>query len=131
MEPETPSPALRTVFLIQDAHSIPDAQRSLRDLTGYLREHYGVRAVALEGADGRLDPKLLRSFPDKDRLSKVFDGYLEAGELSGAAAASVLSSYRDIDYVGIEDRKLYETAIGVYLDGLKGRSKLFRRSAEI
>ena len=35
----------------------------------------------------------------------------------------MLSSYRDIDYVGIEDRKLYETAIGVYLDGLKGRSK--------
>ena len=89
----------RFVVLIQDAHAIPDAQRSLEKLIEYFQKKYGVKTVALEGAEGRLDSTLFRLFPDAEKRQSVFADYLASGELSGAAAASVLSSSK-ADYVG-------------------------------
>ena len=117
---KTPYSVRPTVFLIQDAHAVPDAQRSLEKLIEYFQTAYGVRTIALEGAEGKLDPDLFRNFADKEKLGKVFDAYLDTGELSGAAAASVLSK-TPADYVGIEDWKLYQEGVTAYLAGLKAQ----------
>lgn len=106
-----------TVILIQDAHAIPEAQTSLEKLVEYLQGQYGVRTVALEGAEGKLDPRLFRTYPNAKKLKEVFEQYLENGELSGAAVASVLSPYLS-DYVGIEDWELYQDGVAAFLRGL-------------
>ena len=119
----TQDPKLRTVILIQDAHSVPDAQRSLEKLIEYLQQKYGVTTVALEGAEGKLDPGLFRNYPDKEKLKKVFGEYLNSGELSGAAVASVLSPYSG-DYVGIEAWELYQEGVNAFLGGLRKQVSL-------
>src|SRR5688572_9985235 len=43
------------VILIQDAHAVPDAQRNIRGLIEYFQANYGLDAVGIEGAHGRLD----------------------------------------------------------------------------
>ncbi|MEI7751724.1 MAG: MarC family protein, partial [Candidatus Omnitrophota bacterium] len=113
----------KMTICIQDAHAVPDAQRSLMKLIEYFQSKYGVRQVALEGAEGKLDPELFRDFPDKEKLSKVFNGYLDSGELSGAAAASVLLP-RPMDYVGMEDWNLYQEGVTAFLDGLGKQADL-------
>ncbi len=113
----------RTVVLIQDAHAVPDAQRSLMKLIEHFQSKYGIRQVALEGAEGKLDPELFRNFPDKEKLAKVFNSYLDSGELSGAAVASVLLPTQT-DYVGIEDWDLYQKGITSFLRGLEKQADL-------
>jgi len=100
----------KTVILIQDAHAIPDAQRSIQKLIQHFEGRYGIRTVALEGAASVLDTQMFRSFPDQERLAKVFEAYMEAGELAGGPAAAVLSD-RDARYYGVEDWGLYEEGI--------------------
>jgi len=114
------------VILIQDAHSIPDAQRSLAKLIEYFQEKYGVGTVALEGAEGKLDPTLFRMFPDAEKRKAVFDDYLATGELSGVAAASVLMQGK-AEFVGIEDWRLYEEGVHAFLSVLGDRpSSMFK-----
>src|SRR5437773_2681165 len=52
------------VFVIQDAHSILDAQTHIQELLGYLENHYGVDRVGLEGGKGPLDALLFQTFPE-------------------------------------------------------------------
>src|SRR5438094_253717 len=52
-----------TVILVQDAHSIPDAQRNIQNLIEHLQKNYHVNLVALEGAVSQLDPQIFKSFP--------------------------------------------------------------------
>jgi len=107
----------KTVVLIQDAHAIPDAQRSIQKLIEYFQEQYGVNLVALEGASSALDPQIFRSFPDQRLLTKVFEQYMQDGELAGGPAAAIFSD-RDASYYGIEDWDLYEQGIRYYLKAM-------------
>lgn len=116
----------RTAILIQDAHAVPDAQKSIQKIVEYFLEKHGVRLVTLEGASGRLDPFLLRTFPDRQLLQKVISTYLDKGELSGAAASSFLSR-PEADYYGIEDQALYEKGIDAFLRSLKMQPALLAR----
>ena len=63
----------KTMVLVQDAHSIPDAQRSIRAVIEFFQKGYGISTVGLEGAASELDPQIFKSFPDKARLEKIFD----------------------------------------------------------
>src|SRR3989338_1288916 len=67
------------VILIQDAHEIPDAQKNIQQLIGHFQTNYRVSLIGLEGASARLDPLIFKSFPDKERLKKVFKEYQEQG----------------------------------------------------
>ncbi|MBU3760045.1 MAG: hypothetical protein FGM27_09000 [Candidatus Omnitrophica bacterium] len=46
----------RFVAAIQDAHSIPDAQRNIQRIIDYFQSQYGVDSVAVEGSASELDP---------------------------------------------------------------------------
>ncbi|MCM8775499.1 MAG: hypothetical protein NC930_04015 [Candidatus Omnitrophica bacterium] len=119
------SRAIPGIILIQDAHAVPDAQQSILELVKYLNEHFGLNLVGLEGASGRLDPTLLRNCPDKGSLNQILEDYLSRGEISGAAAAAVLSG-KEADYYGIEDQALYEEGINQFLQALQSQPALLR-----
>ena len=71
--------ARQTVILIQDAHAIPDAQRSIQKIIEHVQTQYGVGFVGVEGAASELDPQIFRSFPDKNLLRAVGRPAFEAG----------------------------------------------------
>lgn len=106
---------LYTVLFIQDAHAIREAQESLTGLIEYFREKHGIQVVALEGTEGRLDPLLFRTFPLQEEMKSLFEGFRSRGEISGAAAASVLLASEGI-FAGIEERRLYEAGIRAFLE---------------
>jgi|GEM_PF-4190514 len=111
------------VVFIQDAHAVVDAQVKIQELIGYFSDQYGVRLVALEGGEGKLDPALLRSFPDEGIKRKVMREYLDRGEITGSETASVLN-HREISYYGIEEWKLYEDHYRAYLAAGKEKERL-------
>lgn len=114
------------VVLIQDAHAIGDAQISIRRIIEYFQEKYGINQVALEGTSGKLDTTLLRTFPDSEIRHRVFEDYLNRGELSGAYAASVLSA-KEGEFYGVEDQKLYEENIQLYLEAIEVQPELLKQ----
>jgi len=120
----------RVVILVQDAHAIPDAQRSIERLIGHLNQQTGVDYVGLEGAMGPLDPLLLKNFPDTERLNNIFEGYLDRGELSGAAAAAVMNP-QEILYAGIEDAKLYEDEMEAFFRALPQQGEFSEIAGEL
>jgi|GEM_PF-4596906 len=109
----------RTVILIQDAHGIPEAQRNIRKLIEHFQNEYGVRLVTAEGAASKIDARLFRNYPDAGKLETVFEGYLEAGELTGTNAAALFNQSEAV-YAGVEDWKLYERGLGLYLASAGG-----------
>lgn len=108
----------KVVVLIQDAHSIPDAQHSIRSAIDYFQTKYGISLVGLEGASEKLDPQIFRSFPDKELLRKTFEAYAARGELTGGTAAALFNA-SPATYHGIEDWPLYEEGVSHYLQAVK------------
>lgn len=124
----------KTIIIIQDAHAIPDAQRSVQKLIEYSQKNYGINLVALEGASSDLDARFFKSYPDKETLKKVFSQYRERAELAGGTAAAIFSGSEAI-YSGIEDWDLYQDGIRYFLESLDLQSsidpKLSRLIAEL
>ena len=110
----TPYASHRTVILIQDAHAVIDAQENIAKILGHLQKSYGIRLAALEGAKGRLEPILLRTFPEPSVKRKVLAGYEKRAELSGPEMAAVLQE-ETTDFRGMEDWGLYEQNYFAYL----------------
>ena len=113
----------KIVVLIQDAHSIPDAQQSIRSAINHFQTQYGVTLVGLEGASEKLDPQIFRSFPDKELLRKTFDAYSQRGELTGGTAAALFNTSAST-YHGIEDWPLYEDGVSYFLKATAMESEI-------
>lgn len=113
----------RLVILVQDAHSIPSAQRNIRNLIDYFQQTHGLSTVAVEGARGRLDAQVFRSFPEREKMKAVFSRYLEAGELTGTTFAAVFNA-READYRDVEDWDLFEEGYGYYLTALENSAEI-------
>lgn len=120
----------KTVFLIQDAHAIPDAQRNIRRLIDYFQKKHGVGIVALEGASSELDSQIFRSFPDQELLKKIFDGYFDRGELTGGVAAAIFNESPSI-YHGVENWQLYEEGLRYFLETMKVESQMTAQVDEL
>ncbi len=118
----------KTVIYLEDAHTLYEAQKSIQGLIGYFQKTYGLNLVALEGGEGKLDPFLFRTFPDPKTLKQVFEDYLQKGELSGAAAASILGD-QPAEYYGIEEKNLFEKGTLAFLRVQKIKPKLLRSLA--
>lgn len=117
---------LSAVILVQDAHTIPDAQANTRGLIEFFQKEYGLNQVAVEGAASRMDLSLFRSFPDKEKLAKVFEGYEKSGEVTGAELAAVFSPHESV-YEGIEAWDLYEKALTLFLDAMENESAILEK----
>lgn len=114
----------KTIFLIQDAHSVPEAQKNIAKILQYLSWAHGVSAAGLEGASGELDPTVFKAYPEKKRLQALLSEHLSKGEIPGSILALLSREGRNARYLGVEDWPLYEEAIGLYLEALKQQSKI-------
>ncbi|MSR78099.1 MAG: HPr family phosphocarrier protein, partial [Candidatus Omnitrophica bacterium] len=133
------------IFLIQDAHEIPEAQRNIEKLIEYLSTEYGVRSVKLEGASSKLDSQIFQSFPNQKRLREVFEEYYDHGELTGGTGAAIFSRQsivhspqkeqeglsrglstvdRGLVFEGMEDWPLYEAGLGFYQEAMGKEEEL-------
>lgn len=115
----------RTVILLQDAHSIPEAQDNIRKIIDFFQKSYGVNRIGLEGASSRLDAQIFRSFPDQDRLKQVMKDYSSRGELPGGVAAA-MNSQKDAIFEGVEDWRLYEEGLALYLAVMQKEPELLK-----
>lgn len=115
----------QTVILIQDAHAIPDAQKSIQRLIAHFQKKYGISFVGLEGASSYLDPQMFKSFPQQDVLREIFRGYLDKGELTAGTASAIFNS-GDSDYAGLEDWTLYQDGLRYYLLAQKSQPELLQ-----
>ena len=113
----------RTVILIQDAHAVVDAQENIAKILGYLQKSYGVRLTALEGAKGRLEPILLKTFPEPSIKRKIFAGYEKRAELTGPEMAAILQDEAS-EFRGMEDWGLYEKNYSAYLNAQQKKGSL-------
>jgi hypothetical protein len=102
------------VILIRDAHAVIEAQSNIERLIRHFQEKYGVRHVALEGGEGKLDPLLFRAFPDETVKRRVLGGYLERGDLAGTEMAAIFNPEGG-QYRAIEDWGLYQANYLAYL----------------
>lgn len=109
------------IIYIQDAHGLTDAQKSIAQIIEYCQKEYGIQHVAVEGAEGNLDPFLLRHFPNQRIRQKVMDDYLLKGELTGAEYA-IINSSKPLKAFGMEDWALYELNYQAYLRSVKNKS---------
>lgn len=117
----------KTVVLIQDAHAIPEAQRNIQKMIDYF-QNQGIDLVALEGSSADLDPQILKSFPNKGVLKKVFDEYFEKGEMTGGVASAVFNSSPTV-YSGVEDWDLYQEGLNFYIDAMYKQPQLLKKQA--
>ncbi|MSR77214.1 MAG: hypothetical protein EXS63_03160, partial [Candidatus Omnitrophica bacterium] len=135
----------KVAVLVQDAHSIPDAQRNIQNIIGFFQKEYDVSLVGVEGTAAQLDPQIFHSFPDRKKLREVFEEYYERGELTGGTAAAIFSRQSTVDspqkeheglnrgpwtmdrglaFEGLEDWPLYERGVSEFLKALKEQKKL-------
>jgi hypothetical protein len=121
-----PATSEKFVILIQDAHAVIDAQENIAKILGHLQKNYGIRLTALEGARGRLEPVLLRTFPDPGVKRKILAGYENRAELSGPEMAAVLQEGTG-EYRGMEDWGLYERNYFAYLRAQEKKDPLLVR----
>lgn len=118
------------IVVIQDAHAIIDAQTNIQGLIRFFQEKYGIRLIAFEGDKGKLDPTLLRSFPDEFIKKKILNEYLDQGELTGTEMAAILNP-KAAEYHGIEDWKLYEENYVAYLKTSQKKEAILKKLGEI
>ena len=113
----------QTVLIVQDAHSIPEAQENIRAILNESQKQAGVRLVALEGATGELDTQIFKSFPDKKKMKEVLQYYQNNGELAGGASAALWDETPAV-YAGLEDAALFEQGVGLYLKSLQNQTEI-------
>lgn len=113
----------KTIILIQDAHAIPDAQKNIQKIINYFQTKHGVDLVGLEGAYGKLNAELYKSFPNQKILRDVFEDYQEKAEVSGGVMAAIFNKTPSV-YHGVENWDLYQEGITLYLSSLQNQSAL-------
>jgi|GEM_PF-3473123 len=122
--------SMPVVFILKDAHGEGAIQKAIMETVLNLIDRYGVQAVGLEGAYGRLNPSFYSAMPNQTRVREIVEKFVLSGELSGAAAASIFSR-RKAAFFGIESFPAYEAAVNAYLAGSDRRLSLEKEMKEI
>lgn len=111
------------VIAILNAHAVNSAQEKIQKIIEYFQEKHGVQWVGTEGAQGQLDPLLLKSFPMDEVKRKILSKYQTNGEITGSESAAIFSSFES-DYDGLEDWKTYEENYLFYLSAIQVQEAL-------
>ncbi len=104
-----------SVILIEDAHSIADAQKSISALLGYLDEKYGLAEIGLEGGVGDIIVDDVRLFPNKTVIKNLSRKLLKEGVINGAIHYA-LNSPVSKHLFGLEEKESYLANYRAYLD---------------
>lgn len=110
------------VITIQNAHGVISAQKNIQKTIQYFQHKYGIDLVLVEGAEGKLDPLLLKTFPDKKIQNQVLGEYLNRSEVTGAELAALLNPDQ-AHYEGLENWDVYEANYLAYMQADRSAQK--------
>lgn len=120
-------PDSELIFHIQNLHGNYEAQKKIKDLLDYLHKQYQFNLFFVEGASEKLDPELLKVFPDEEMNRKFADYMAQKGQMTGVDYY-LLSTSDQVEALGIEDpelyRKDYEAFKTIYLAEEKTKTLL-------
>ncbi len=100
----------KTIVLIQDLHCNEEVQHHIAAIISYLAQHYGLSLVGEEGAHGKVDVNVLRTFPIPQIRQSVSDYFLSQGKLTGAEYGAA-NGARPVDLVGLENDGEYQQSL--------------------
>lgn len=94
------------IIYLQDAHCIFEAQNNIAKIIDEMQRNYGLDMVALEAADGKMDPTFYRTFPVQGIKEKVIDSYVKRGVMTGAEKAAICNE-KEAVFEGVENMDVY------------------------
>ena len=109
-----------TIIHIQDAHCNYAAQKQVAAIIEYLRGHYGIEIVNMEGGSGGYDLSVFTDIADGQKRRQVSDYFVREGLVSGGEYAAI-NDPEKIKLWGIEDPALYLANLNIYLESLSYR----------
>ena len=104
----------RWIIHIQDAHCNLEAQTNIAKIIRRLRKQGRMDIVLVEGAEGAIDPSVLKDYPDKKSKMIVSEYLLKNSDISGAEYFSILSP-EDIEMFGVEEKDVYDKNLNALL----------------
>lgn len=99
----------KMLLYIEDIHANREVQENIANIIRHVRNttaREGLRLIAVEGAQGRIDPSLLKSCPDRAAKEKIAGILLGEGYISGAELYATVDDAPVLLY-GIERGDLY------------------------
>ena len=98
------------IINIQDLHCHAETQRKIASIIGYIDNTYNLNNVYLEGAFKTVDTSWLSSFNNNKNGTKVLEGLIDSGKLSGTEYYSIINNKKNF-VLGIEEEALYKENI--------------------
>ena len=98
------------IINIQDLHCHAETQRKIASIIGYIDNTYNLNNVYLEGAFKNVDTSWLSSFNNNKNGTKVLEGLIDSGKLSGTEYYSIINNKKNF-VLGIEKEDLYKENI--------------------
>lgn len=98
------------IINIQDLHCHAETQRKIASIIGYIDSTYNLNNVYLEGAFNTVDTSWLSSFNNNQNGTKILEGLVDSGKLSGTEYYSIINNKKNF-VLGIEDEALYKENI--------------------
>ncbi len=120
----------KTVVIVEEAHVDYGAQKAIAAILQDLAENESLRDIFVEGGWGDVSLTPLRSLTGPERRKEVAKEYLRQGKISGDEYLS-LATDLDLRLRGIEDPKLYEANMNIFLQFSEVRSKLLNELKQL
>jgi len=120
----------KTVVIVEAAHVNYEAQKAIANILQDLAENESLRDIFVEGGWGDVNLSPLRRLTTPERCKKVAEEYLRQGKISGDEYLT-LATDLDVRLWGIEDPKLYESNMKVFLEFSAVRSQLLMKHKEL
>lgn len=98
------------IINIQDLHCHAETQRQIASIIGYIDNTYNLNNVYLEGAFENVDTSWLSAFNDGKNGTKILEGLIDSGKLSGTEYYSIINNKKNF-VLGIENEKIYKENI--------------------
>ena len=98
------------IINIQDLHCHAETQRKIASIIGYIDNIYNLKNVYLEGAFNTVDTSWLSAFNNNKNGTKVLEGLIDSGKLSGTEYYSIMNNKKNF-VLGIEKEDLYKENI--------------------
>jgi len=117
---------LHPTILIQDAHINFDAQMSEAKLFDYFTKEKTYKTILLEGVFESLDTRVLKNFPDARKKEELSKRWLRKGILKGGEYFDINLNDQSIEFVGLEDPKLYFENHKAFLKLIESQTKAFK-----
>lgn len=94
------------VIHIQDAHCNLDAQQNISNILRKMLGKNRLDLVLLEGASGKIDPSVLKDYPDKTSRNNVSDYLLKSADISGSEYF-LITQDSNVPVMGMENNEVY------------------------